>query len=113
MKREIMNKGEVWLVRLFEAAGREEQGFRPAVIIADTTTTIAVVIPLTSQARALRFPFTIEVESSEKNGLVLPSVALVFHIRAIDKSHLARRLGIIEKKYLLSIEGALKKLFGL
>lgn len=105
-----MRKGEVWLVELFEGAGREQYGLRPAIILADTATDICIVIPLTSNLKALKFPYAVQVEPSKYNGLRVLSVALVFQIRAIDKSRLAKKLGQLEKSLLVNILEILKKL---
>ncbi|MBI2576537.1 type II toxin-antitoxin system PemK/MazF family toxin [Candidatus Woesearchaeota archaeon] len=90
-----MNKGEVWVVEIPPSNGHEQAGGRPAIIIADTNSNIAVVIPLTSNLQALRFPRTIEIKPGSGNGLSSISVALIFHIRAIDKKRLIKKIGDI------------------
>ena len=83
-----MNKGEIWLVELPSTDGREQAGMRPAVILADTNVNVAVVVPITSNIQALRFPHTIELRPSKHNGLLAVSVLLAFHVRAVDRKRL-------------------------
>ena len=46
----------------------------------------AMVAPVTSNLAALRFAFSVRVEPSPENGLTMPSVVMVFQMRAIDES---------------------------
>lgn len=105
-----MRKGEVWLIELFETVGHEQEGTRPAVILADTPTDVCIVIPLTSNIKALKFPYTFEIEPSYSNGLSNNSIALIFQIRAIDKSRLLKRLGILEKEIFKELQKLTQKL---
>ena len=52
-----------------------------------------MVAPVTSNLGALRFSFSVRVEPSPENGLTVPSVVMVFQMRAIDKARIARRIG--------------------
>ncbi len=52
-----------------------------------------LIIPLTIQQDALRFPGTLLVEPDEQNRLPRPSAALVFQLTAVDQRHLKERLG--------------------
>jgi mRNA interferase MazF len=108
-----MRPGEIWLVKLGEAAGREQHGLRPAIILANTPTSIAVIVPLTANLKALRFPYTIQIEPSTKNGLTVVSVALIFHLRAMDKSRLVKKIGGLEKSRLENVSGLIKKMLAL
>ena len=105
-----MIKGEVWLVEFPFADGHEQIGTRPVIIIADTKVNICIVVPLTSNLQALRFPYTIEINPSRKNGLREISVALTFQVRAIDKKRLIKKLGKIEMNVLKEIDLMLKNL---
>ncbi len=85
-----MKKGEIWIVDIPQLGGHEQEGLRPAIVLADTPTSVAIVIPCTSNSHALRFPYTLLIEPSAMNGLSTPSVALILHIRAIDKKTLKK-----------------------
>jgi mRNA interferase MazF len=63
-----------------------------------------MVIPVTSALGALRFPFTIRIEPSDQNGLTLPSIALVFQLRAIDRKRIVRKIGELEAELLAQID---------
>jgi mRNA interferase MazF len=52
-----------------------------------------MVIPITSNLKAMRFAFTLHVEPSTENGLTTPSVVMVFQMRAIDKTRIIGKLG--------------------
>ena len=106
-----MKRGEVWLVQLGETFGHEQRGLRPAIILTDTLTSLVLIIPLTTNLKALRFPCTIQIEPTKRNGLETGSVALIFHLRSIDKRRLIRAVGIIEKPVLQKIMRVIKQLF--
>jgi len=99
-----MKSGEIWLVELIDIKGNEQNGLRPALVLADTITNMVVILPLTSNLKALKFPYTLAINSSKKNGLSVNSVILVFQIRAIDKSRLIRKLGFLDKSVLGEIK---------
>lgn len=108
-----MKKGEIWIVEIPQLGGHEQKGTRPAIIVADARAPIAVIIPCTSNLRALQFPYTLLIEPSKENGLDITSVALAMHVRAIDKKRLIKRIGALEKSTLRQISNVLKKLFSL
>lgn len=105
-----MKKGEIWLVELPGIDGHEQHGFRPAILIADTLTSVVIVIPCTTNAQALRFPYTVRLRASERNGFETDSIALVLQIRAIDRARLQRKIGILEKSLLADINRVLQSL---
>ena len=107
-----MKKGEIWLVELPSADGREQVGSRPAIIMAETEI-VNIVIPLTSNIQALRFPHTIEIKPSKKNNLSAISVGLVFQIRALDKKRFKNKLGELDDKNLKEVDIMLKKMLNL
>lgn len=53
---------------------------------------------------ALHFVFTVEVQPSESNGLTLPSVAMIFQLRAIDRRRIVRKIGQLEPEILAEID---------
>jgi|SRR3989344_7532682 len=108
-----MKKGEIWLVELPSVDGHEQIGKRPAIIISETETNIAIIIPLTSNIQALRFPNVIEVRPSKKNGLGMISVALIFQIRAIDKKRVKSKIGDLGLPILEEVDNNLRKMLSL
>ncbi len=107
-----MKPGEVWVVDIPELGTHEQSGIRPAVVIARVTKTIATIIPCTSNMMALRFAYTHLLEQTKENGLTAPSVALIFHMRALDISYLKKKIGRIDKKTLTAIRTQARRLIG-
>lgn len=108
-----MTFGEVRWVELPARGGHAQAGRRPAIIVQSTSgLPTTLIVPLTSQLDALRFTGTVLVEADSQNGLRRASVALVFQLTAVDRRHVADRLGIISKEVLEEIWMALDKLTG-
>lgn len=107
-----MKPGEIWQVRIPELGTHEQSGTRLSVIVARVTKTIATIIPCTANRKALRFPFTCVVEPTTQNGLSETSVALVFHMRAIDVSYFSQKLGELEKETLATLRKQAHRLIG-
>lgn len=108
-----MNKGDIWIIEAPSVDGHEQEGVRPAIVIANTESSVAVIIPCTSNLKALRLPHTFSINPSRENGLKMMSVALVLQIRAIDKKRLKKRIGVLEKKVMQDIDNMLKKMLQL
>jgi mRNA interferase MazF len=104
-----MAYGDVLLVSLPMSDGREQSGRRPAIAIqADLANEpMLMVAPVTSNLTALRFTFTIRVDPSDENGLTLPSVVMVFQMRAIDKTRIVRKLGTLSQSDMTRIDAAI------
>lgn len=64
-----------------------------------------MIVPVTSSLGALRFSFTVRIEPSVLNGLMLLSVAMVFQMRAIEQERIIRKIGELEPEYLVQIDG--------
>jgi mRNA interferase MazF len=92
-----MKIGEIYLIELPFTDTKEQKGFRPAIILQDKRYTeilpTLLIIPLTSQLNAQRFPATLLIKANKENGLEKDSVALVFQLRAIDQTRIKNRLG--------------------
>ena len=88
-----MKIGEIWLTEIPSSGGHEQYGFRPVIIIQTTKTNVITIIPLTTNEKSGRFPFTLEIIPSKKNNLIKKSIALVFQLRGIDKNKLKRKIG--------------------
>ncbi len=105
-----MARGDILLVALPDSDKREEKGNRPAIAVqADgTTSPMLMVVPVTSALAVLRFPFTVSIEPSPQNGLTLPSAAMVFQMRAIDRKRIIRAIGTLEPEYLVQVDTAIR-----
>ncbi len=111
-----MKRGEVWRVNFPSVPGHAQAGLRPAVIVQDDKATASLptllVIPFTATQAAARFPGTLAVQPDGRNGLMVPSVALVFQLIAVDKRYCLQRLGVLDAATLDQIFAELDKLTG-
>lgn len=107
-----MKPGDIWIVHIPELGTHEQSGVRPAVVVTAVAKTIVTIIPCTSNKEALRFPFTIPIAQTEKNGLTSTSIALIFHIRAIDTSLLKKKIGELSKKDFSLVKKEARRLIG-
>jgi len=107
-----MKPGEIWFVDIPNLGTHEQSGKRPAVIIARVTKTIVTVIPCTGNKLALRFPFTYQIDPTNLNKLDSTTIALIFHLRAIDSSFLKNKIGKLDKISLSEIRELTRKLIG-
>ena len=109
-----MTVGDVCWVELASTGGHAQKGRRPAIIFqsqkASARVPTVLVVPLTSQLDALRFPGTVLVEPDADNGLRRASVALVFQLSAIDQRFLRDRLGRVSQTLINEIFSALDEL---
>jgi len=114
-----LNRGDIVLVELPRSStqGREQIGKRPAIIIQDEVrypnTPTVIVIPVTSQKSALRFPATVLIQPTPNNGLQAESIALIFQVRAIDRKRVQQVLGTLEAQSLATISLHLRKITNL
>jgi mRNA interferase MazF len=111
-----MQKGDVWQVRIPFAPGHAQTGEQPAVIITDGIfipgLPTVFIVPFTSARGSMRFAGTTLVQPDGQNGLTMPSVALVFQLRALDKRDFLYRLGVLDAATMDVIFGELDKLTG-
>ncbi len=109
--------GDIHWVELPDAGGREQSGRRPAIVMQDDVSAgslpTTIVIPLSTAVAALRFPGTASVKATKESGLRTDSVALVFQIRAIDRSRVKAAIGVVSEQELAHIKSELAKLLGL
>ena len=115
-----MARGDVVLVNLPQpagVAGHEQVGRRPALVVHDDATSptlsVIMIIPFTSKLSAERFPHTILVNPSAENGLDVPSVLLVFQLRAIDRSRIGRTIGRLEPELMDQVNAEMRGMLGL
>lgn len=111
-----MTVGDIFWVEFPVRGGRAQAGRRPAVVIQSTAASeslpTVLLVPLTSQQDALRFPGTVLVEASVDNGLRRASIALVFQLTAVDKRFLAEHLGQVSQDVLCALFEAFNELAG-
>ena len=102
---------DIWMVSLTESMGSEQRGQRPAVVIAvQPQANISMVVPLTSNQAALRFPYSHKITCTSGNGLSADSVALVFQMRSLAMSagRFLSKMGAIEQEHFAAIRELVK-----
>jgi mRNA interferase MazF len=106
-----LRKGDICLVNLSGGVGHEQFGSRPAVVLATTDTNIIIVIPVTANTEALRFSHTLLLPTTKQNGLLRESVALLFHVRAVDTRRVERMCGSLDAATRRVVDKGLRRLF--
>ena len=110
------SRGDIYWVSLPTSEGREQAGRRPALVIQYDPFTLSLptvlIVPITSNLRAASFAGTIRIDPSEANGLIAPSVLLVFQLRAIDKRRLSNQAGKLSASQLEEVLKMIDLLLG-
>ncbi|MBI3800263.1 MAG: type II toxin-antitoxin system PemK/MazF family toxin [Deltaproteobacteria bacterium] len=112
-----MDVGEIYTVEVPSTNGHEQAGTRPAIVVQapqfENRLPTVLIIPLTSRLTAQAFPGTFTIHPDTENNLTMPSVALVFQLRAIDKRRLKRRIGRLSAILLAQVHQTMKELLQL
>lgn len=115
-----MKRGDIVLLNLPQNtgnSGHEQTGTRPALVVHDDATSdslsLIMIVPITSNLSVQRFSHTIIIQPSRKNGLTMPSVLMVFQLRALDKARVIKKIGEIEESIMDQVNSELKKLLGI
>lgn len=105
-------RGDIWLIDLNPAKGREQTGKRPALIISadgfnKSAAELVVVLPITSKKKNI--PLHVEVIPPD-GGLNITSYIKCEDIRSVSKERLADFLGTISTDVMRKVEKNLKLL---
>jgi mRNA interferase MazF len=98
---------EIYLVKLNPTIGSEIQKTRPCIVISPNEMNIlktVIIAPLTS--KGFDFIFRSKITFQDKNGLVL-----LDQIRTVDKSRLAKKIGVVKEKKAKEISDLLVEMF--
>ena len=107
MVKPAIQRFDVWLVQLDPTQGSEIKKTRPCVVISPdemSALKTAIVAPMTSQG--FQFPSRISCVFQGKNGLIL-----LDQMRAVDKSRLVQKLGVISTDDQHEIVNCLQEFF--
>lgn len=103
-----MRRGEIWLVNLDPTVGSEIRKTRPCVVVSPTEMhdhlSTVLVAPMTTAGRAA--PFRVAVNHGGKKGLIL-----LDQMRAVDKTRLAKKLGLVTGNTLSATLKILQEVF--
>ncbi len=107
MVKPIIQRFDIWLVQLDPARGSEIKKTRPGIIISPdemSSLKTTIIAPMTS--KGFSYPSRVPCTFQGKKGLVL-----LDQMRAVDKTGLVQKLGVISKKTQLNIANCLQELF--
>ena len=100
-----MTTGDVLLCDLNPAAGREQGGVRPVVVVSHPRYAVIpglfLAIPLTTRNRGLEHH--IEIPPDKRTGLKQVSYAMTEQLRALSDERAGRRLGRVSDSALTQI----------
>jgi mRNA interferase MazF len=100
---------QVWLVQLDPTPGREINKTRPCVIVSpDEMSALSTVIVAPMTTRGFDFPCRVLCTFQGKQGLVL-----LDQLRAVDKSRLTKKLGVLPKETQEELCNCLQEMFTL
>ncbi|HBO43968.1 MAG TPA: PemK family transcriptional regulator [Planctomycetaceae bacterium] len=115
-----MNRGDVVRVQLPKPVGQpgsEQYGVRPAIVIqADRVTAglrTVMIVPMTSQLAAVRFPGTFCILPEPSNGLTVESAVLTSQLRAIDRGRIQDVIGTLSPGDMATLEKEIRRLLAL
>jgi len=107
MVKQNIHRFDIWLVQLDPTQGSEIKKTRPCVVISPdemSSLKTAIVAPMTS--KGFDFPTRIQCIFQGKKGLIL-----LDQIRAVDKSRLIEKIGVISKSEQITTINCLQELF--
>jgi mRNA interferase MazF len=114
-KLALPQRGEVYLVS-FDPIGAEIQKTRSALVLQNDVSNeyspITIVAAITSKFDEPLYPTEVLIQVPE-GGLTINSVALLNHIRSIDKQRLIKRLGKLEESTIKQVNQAIQISLGL
>lgn len=96
----VITQGDIYLVNLGRTEGHEQAGIRPAIVIQanplNRSLSTVIAIPLTANLRGKGF-MTTHFIPKESSGLKKDSVALLYQIKALDKTRFIKKIGHIDQ----------------
>lgn len=107
MVKQNIHRFDIWLVQLDPTKGSEIKKTRPCVIISPdemSSLKTAIIAPMTS--KGFNFPTRIQCTFQGKKGLIL-----LDQMRAVDKSRLIQKLGMISQSAQVKTVNCLQELF--
>ena len=106
---------EIHWVDLEPTKGAETQKERPCVIlqsdIVNNRSKTFIIAPLLAEHKD--WPFVVNINPSQKNGLDKPRHINLKQLRVVDISRIDNQQGVLEKEYLQSIHIAIRVVLGL
>jgi len=111
-----IKRGEIYWVDFEPVRGSEQGRLRPALVVqgdvGNLNSPLTIVIPFTSRLSPVRYPQNVFF-SAGTVGLTKDSELLVNQIKAVDKSRLGERLGVVSDEQMEEVEAALLLVLGM
>lgn len=111
----LIKRGDLWIINLEPAFGREIHKKRPGLVISanhlNQSTYHVVIVPTTSIVPTAMTPEMVhlgKIEGFDKDSVLLPVL-----IRSIDQDRLIKKVGRISRQKLLEVEEAVKLVLGI
>jgi mRNA interferase MazF len=107
MVKKDIHRFEIWLVQLDPTQDSEIKKTRPCVVVSPdemSALKTAIVAPMTS--KGFSYPTRIQYTFQGKKGLIL-----LDQLRAVDKSRLIQKIGVISRSARIKIINCLQELF--
>lgn len=102
-----VSRFQVWLVQLDPTQGSEINKTRPCVVISpNELSALSTVLMAPMTSRGFEFPCRVACSFKEKQGLIL-----LDQIRAVDKTRLVSKLGVIDEATQIELCRRLQELF--
>ncbi len=103
----IVKRFDVWLVDLNPTKGKEINKTRPCVVISpNEMSALSTVLMAPMTTKGFEFPCRIKCRFKGKTGLIL-----LDQVRAVDKSRLVKKLGLISNKTQVELCSSLQEMF--
>lgn len=111
-----MKPGDLYWVEFPAGGGHAQSGRRPAIVLqaveAAAALSTVLLMPLTTQMDALRFPGTALIQTDRVNGLRRASAALALQMTVIDKRFISAQIGILSNADLKAVWEAFDSITG-
>lgn len=102
-----ISRFQVWLVQLNPTRGKEIHKMRPCVVVSpEEMASLSTIIVAPMTTKGFDYPFRVGCRFQGKSVLIL-----LDQIRAVDKSRLAKRLGVISKSVQQELSLRLQEMF--
>lgn len=109
--RRFPKRGEVYWVDLEPAIGAETQKKRPGLVVSNDigneVSKVVMIAPITSKVAHI-YPFEVKTVINGKDAKIMLN-----QCRALDKSRLLSKIGVVDEHTMKSAEEAIKIVFGM
>lgn len=106
-----IKRGEIYLAALDPVMGREIAKTRPVLVVSNDKNNefsgTVTILPLTSKNPQTVYPFEVFISEGTAN-VPKDSKVKADQIRTLDKRRIIKRIGVLDQKWLIAIDEALR-----